>query len=226
MDTLPPFADEEPDAVLAALTQVVAGIAATFGRSCEVVLHDYRRAEASVVAVAGRLTAREVGSPMSEIGLAMLARGDDATAELNYVTRTSAGQVLKSSTLPLKDRSGRLFGALCLNLDVTPLWQARDLIGELAGEEPADAPTTTFSADFDDVVDAVLRKEAHELGKPVTALTRPERIRVLRALDRRGAFAVRRAAPRIADALGISRASLYADLAECRRDAPSTGATS
>ncbi|MEV8377457.1 helix-turn-helix transcriptional regulator [Kribbella sp. NPDC056861] len=210
-------ADDEPDAVLAALTQVVDGIAATFGRSCEVVLHDYRRADASVVAVAGRLTAREVGSPMSEIGLSVLAKGDGATAELNYLTRTSDGQVLKSSTLPLKDRSGHLFGALCLNVDVTPLWQARDLLGDLAGDEPAELPTTTFSSDFDDVVDAVLRKQAHELGKPVTALTRPERMTVLRALDQRGAFAVRRAAPRIAEALGISRASLYADLAECRR---------
>jgi predicted transcriptional regulator YheO len=159
---------------------------------------------------------------MSEIGLSVLGQGDNATAELNYLTRTSDGQVLKSSTLPLKDRAGRLFGALCLNVDVTPLWQARDLLGDLAGDEPAELPTTTFSSDFDDVVDAVLRKQAHELGKPVTTLTRSERMTVLRALDQRGAFAVRRAAPRIAEALGISRASLYADLAECRRTGESS----
>ncbi|MGW7215773.1 PAS domain-containing protein, partial [Streptomyces collinus] len=35
----------ERDAILAALTPVVEGIAATFGPVCEVVLHDYRNPE-------------------------------------------------------------------------------------------------------------------------------------------------------------------------------------
>ncbi len=43
--------DAEREAILAALAPVVDGIAATFGPVCEVVLHDYRRPEASVVAV-------------------------------------------------------------------------------------------------------------------------------------------------------------------------------
>jgi predicted transcriptional regulator YheO len=49
------------DGILAALVPVVDGLAATFGGSCEVVLHDYRRPEASVVAVGGKLTGGPVG---------------------------------------------------------------------------------------------------------------------------------------------------------------------
>ena len=44
--------DAERDAILAALTPVVDGIAATFGPVCDVVLHDYRKPGESVVAVA------------------------------------------------------------------------------------------------------------------------------------------------------------------------------
>ena len=53
--------DGERDAILAALAPVVDGITATFGPMCEVVLHDYRRPEQSVVAIAGSVTGRAVG---------------------------------------------------------------------------------------------------------------------------------------------------------------------
>ncbi|KAA9154691.1 transcriptional regulator [Amycolatopsis acidicola] len=203
--------------VIEALKQVVPGLAATFGRSCEVVLHDYRQGERSVVAVSGEVTGRHVGGALSEIGLAMLARGEDAEAELNYVTRTPEGRTVKSSTLPLRDDDGTLVGALCVNLDVTALQQAGDVLADLAGIASAPVPATTFTDDFDEVVEAVVRAEERNLAKPVATLTRRERLPLLKALDERGVFAVRGAAPKIAARLGISRASLYTDLAECRK---------
>ncbi|TVT52552.1 transcriptional regulator [Amycolatopsis rhizosphaerae] len=209
---------ETADAILDALKQVIPGLAATFGRSCEIVLHDYRRGEQSVVAVAGQVTGRRIGGVTSEIGLRMLAQGDDAHDDLNYVTRTNSGRTVKSSTLPLRDAGGRVFGALCVNLDVTALRQVADLLGDLAGVAPAAPPTTTFTDDFDEVLEAVIRAEELALAKPVDSLTRQERLPLLRALDERGLFTVRGAAPRVAARLGISRASLYTDLAACRTD--------
>lgn len=212
---------ETADAILDALKDLVPGLAATFGRSCEVVLHDYRLGDRSVVAVAGDVTGRHVGGATSEIGLRMLAQGNDARPEVNYVTRTESGRTVKSSTLPLRDADGHVFGALCVNLDVTALRQVGDLLSDLAGLAPATIPATTFTDDFDDVVDAVVRAEELALAKPVGTLSRRERLRLLKTLDERGVFTVRGAAPRIAARLGISRASLYTDLAECRRGADS-----
>jgi predicted transcriptional regulator YheO len=208
---------ETADVILDALKDLVPGLAATFGRSCEVVLHDYRLGDRSVVAVAGEVTGRHVGGATSEIGLRMLADGDDASPELNYVTRTESGRTVKSSTVPLRDADGHVFGALCVNLDVTALRQVGDLLSDLAGLAPPTVPATTFTDDFDEVVDAVVRAEELALAKPVDTLTRQERLRLLKALDQRGVFTVRGAAPRIAARLRISRASLYTDLAACRR---------
>ncbi|HJQ48883.1 MAG TPA: helix-turn-helix transcriptional regulator [Amycolatopsis sp.] len=209
---------DSADVALNALGQVVPGLAATFGRSCEVVLHDYRRGEHSVIAVAGEVTGRYVGGAMSEIGLRMLAQGDGAEPELNYVTRTAEGRTVKSSTLPLRDEDGTVFGALCVNFDVTALRQVGDMLGDLAGLPPTGSPpATTFTDDFDEVVDAVVRAEELALAKPVASLTRQERLPLLRTLDERGVFTVRGAAPKVAARLGISRASLYTDLAECRK---------
>jgi predicted transcriptional regulator YheO len=210
-------ADASADAILSALLPVIDGLAATFGPTCEVVLHDYRRGEQSVVAVSGAVTGRTVGGALSEIGLAVLAQGDAAANDINYVTRTPGGRIVKSSTMPLRDGAGHVFGALCVNVDVTALRQAGDLLTVLAGTPPAQVPVTTFSDDFDDVVDSLIRAEELSRGKPVGTLTRPERLTLLRVLDRRGVFTVRNAVPRIADRLGVSRSAVYADLADSRK---------
>ncbi|MFC8103623.1 transcriptional regulator [Streptomyces sp. NPDC057363] len=209
--------DAERNSVLAALRPVVDGIAATFGPVCEVVLHDYRRPERSVVAVAGSVTGRTVGGAMSEIGMRVLARGDEARDELNYVTRTGDGTLLKSSTMVLRDSTGAVFGALCVNLDVTAVDRAQALLGALAGAAgaPADPPATTFGDDIDAVVDAIL--DAHPLrDRSWAALDRAQRLALFRDLDGRGVFAVRRSVEQVAARLGISRASAYNYLSRAR----------
>ncbi|MEV5476906.1 helix-turn-helix transcriptional regulator [Streptomyces sp. NPDC052207] len=208
---------EEQDAVIAALTPVVDGIVATLGSFCEVVVHDFRRPENSVVAIAGSVTGRAVGGSMSEIGMGLLARGDEATDELNYVTRTPSGKLLKSSTMLLRDPSGTVFGALCVNVDITAVNQAHALIGELAGVTGATAvPTTTFGDDIDSVVDAIVDSHQLRQNKQWSELSRDERLGLFRSLDEQGVFAVRGAAQHVAERLGISRASAYNYLARAR----------
>lgn len=170
------------------------------------------------MAVAGQVTGRRIGGAMSEIGLSMLAQGDDAANDLNYVTRTADGRVVKSSTMPLRDEHGQLIGALCVNIDVTALRQASDILSALAGVAPVELPATTFTNDFDDVVDAVVRAEELARGKPFSSLSRAERLSLISVLDKRGVFAVRNAVPRVSGRLGMSRSGLCADLAECRKD--------
>ncbi|MCM3301396.1 PAS domain-containing protein [Streptomyces pseudogriseolus] len=210
--------DAEREAILAALTPVVDGIAATFGPVSEVVLHDYRRPEASVVAVAGSVTGRTAGGAMSEIGMRMLARGDEAADELNYLTRTGTGVLVKSSTMLLRDSTGAVFGALCVNVDVTAVSQAHTLLGALAGLAggPAEPPTTPFGNDIDSVVEAIVDDHQQLRHRGWAQLDREERLRLFRDLDARGVFAVRRAVEQVAGRLGISRASAYSYLSQSR----------
>ncbi|MCD9874375.1 helix-turn-helix transcriptional regulator [Streptomyces guryensis] len=210
--------DAERDAILAALGPVVDGIAATFGPVCEVVLHDYRRPEKSVVAVAGEVTGRGVGGAMSEIGMRVLAQGDEAADDLNYVTRTGTGKLVKSSTMVLRDSTGAVFGALCVNVDITAVNEAHALLGALAGlvSGAAEPPVTAFGNDIDSVVDAIL--DAHRLGRNESwaGLGRAERLDLFRGLDEQGVFAVRRAIEQVAARLGISRATAYSYLSQAR----------
>ncbi|WP_030247532.1 MULTISPECIES: helix-turn-helix transcriptional regulator [unclassified Streptomyces] len=210
--------DAERDAILSALTPVADGIAATFGPLCEAVLHDYRNPEKSVVAVAGSVTGRTVGGVMSEIGMRVLARGDEASDELNYVTRTRSGTLVKSSTMVLRDSTGAVFGALCVNVDVSAVSQVHGLLGALAGlgSAPAELPTTTFGNDIDSVVDALVDAHQSRQRGSWAELDRAERLELFGGLDTRGVFAVRGAVEQVAARLGISRASAYNYLAQAR----------
>jgi predicted transcriptional regulator YheO len=215
--------ETERDAILAALRPVVDGIAATFGPVCEVVLHDYRKPENSVVAIAGSVTGRRVGGAMSEIGMRMVARGDEAADELNYVTRTDTGTLVKSSTMLLRDSTGRVFGAVCVNVDVTAASEVHALLGALAGigAAPEEPPVTTFGDDIDSVVDVMLDAHRHQSW---ALLDRAGRLDLFRSLDERGVFAVRRAIEQVAGRLGISRASAYSYLSQSRKQAQQTNA--
>ncbi|MFE9450415.1 transcriptional regulator [Streptomyces sp. NPDC006739] len=208
----------EQDAIIGALTPVIDGIAASLGSLCEVVIHDFRRPENSIVALAGSVTGRGVGGSMSEIGMRLLAGGDRASDELNYLTRTADGKLVKSSTMLLRDARGTVFGALCVNLDVTAVNQVHTLIGELAGVTgpAAGLPTTTFGDDIGAVLDAIVDARQLRDNKEWSRLGRAGRLELFRDLDRRGVFAVRGAVQQVATRLGISRASAYTYLAAAR----------
>jgi predicted transcriptional regulator YheO len=203
------------DAVLAAMVAAAPGLAQTIGQHCEVVVHDYRDPDRSVVAVAGDVTGRQVGDAMSEIGLRVLAAGDAAVPDVDYITRADDGRILKCSTFPLFDADAHLIGALCVNLDVSVLHRAAAMLSDLAGTRVAmsEPPRTGFSGDLDELIDSVTDAAAARSTAPIASLPRAERLEVIRALQDAGAFALRGAAVRIAARLGVSRAALYNDVA-------------
>lgn len=204
----------EADLRLATLAQVIGAMAEALGPNAEIVLHDYRRPEHSVVAVAGSVTHRKVGSAMSEIGLSVLSEGEDARDRLNYLTATPDGRIVKSSTIVLRDSQNKVFGALCINVDITELRQAANVLAGLIGQQ-MDAPQpTTFVDDIRVVIDTVLAEQLG--GRTSGSLTREDRLAIFRALDERGVFGIKRGLTQVAERLGISRATGYAYLQSVR----------
>jgi predicted transcriptional regulator YheO len=206
---------QDADRRLRALADVIGPLARSLGAHCEIVLHDYRIPEHSVVAVAGKVTQRRVGSAMSEIGLSVLAEGETATDRLNYLTKAPNGRVINSSTIVLRDDRGKVFGALCINMDVTELRQASSVLSALIGDFAQPKPTT-FTDDIRDVIDVAVREELR--GRSPAALTREDRLDITRALDERGIFSIKRGMGQVAAALGVSRATAYAGLQVVRTE--------
>lgn len=198
------------------LKSIVPAVAATLGRHCEVVVHDFRRPDNSIVAIAGGLTGRHVGGSMSQIGLEVLAAGDEAEERYDYVTRGPGGRVMRSTTIPLRDADGRVFGAFCINIDTTELRTLHALVEDMIGTAPQSPTDVTFVDNVGDVIDEVIREEQSKLGSTIDRFDKSERLEILKALDRRGVFSVQRSVPQVAEYLGVSRVTVYAYLREVR----------
>lgn len=213
------------DDYFAMLKGIMPGIAATLGDHGEVVLHDFRDLDRSIVAIDGKVTGRSVGGSITQLGLMLIAQGDAAEDQINYVTRTPEGRVLRSSTLPLRDQSGQVFGALCINIDVTELRLLARVVSDLAGTAQEAPEAVAFTDDVGQVLEAVMAEEELRLGVSIDRMNRQDRLAIFRALDERGVFSLQRSMPRVADALGISRATAYAYLDEVRNGSSSKAAS-
>ncbi|MBO0867289.1 MAG: PAS domain-containing protein [Micromonosporaceae bacterium] len=204
------------DDYLAVLGGLLEPMARALGGRTEVVLHDFRRPEHSIVAIAGDVTGRHPGGSVTEIGLAIIRAGDEAEESYNYTTQTPDGRVLKSSTVPLRDAAGRVFGALCVNVDITEMRMMSRVLQDMIGIDAVTPRPVTFVDDIDRVIGEVLQEETEMLGPRPSGLTKPERLQLLKALDHRGVFSLQRSVTQVAAYLGLSRATLYNDLREMR----------
>jgi predicted transcriptional regulator YheO len=219
----------DPSGLRDVLVPVMKAIATTIGPRCEVVLHEIRPGEpldTSIVAIEnGHVTGRTVGGPSTNLGLEAIQSGRANPDRFNYRTRTNDGRELRSSSIYFRGADGQLMAALCINLDVAPYLNARDALGELIGPPSAedDEVPETFGKEMGEVLDALIQRSIDRSGVAIGLMTRDQKIAVIRDLDGRGAFLVKRAIERIARALRISRVTAYAYLQEART--PSADAT-
>lgn len=106
-----------------ALKQIAKGIALQFGPNCEVVIHEIsdKSAYSSIVAIEnGHVTGRKVGDGPSHVVLEQLGHEDDSVRDqFGYLTRTKDGKILKSTSVYIRDETGRVAAILGINYDIS-----------------------------------------------------------------------------------------------------------
>ncbi|GAA5109516.1 helix-turn-helix transcriptional regulator [Pseudonocardia adelaidensis] len=213
---------DSPAELLPALEPIMKAVAAAVGPHCEVVLHDLskRDMEHTIVAIEnGHVTGREVGGPSTNRGLELLRREAEDHDEYGYRGRTGDGRELRSSSVYLHDADGRVIAALCINVDLTPLQAARAALDTALRPAAEDSPARdeeVFASDISEVLDKLIDGAIARTGKTVALMDRDDRIAVLRFLDERGAFFVKRAVDRVARRLNVSRVTAYNYLEQVR----------
>ncbi|MGR5470138.1 helix-turn-helix transcriptional regulator, partial [Vibrio astriarenae] len=97
-------------------------IADLIGPHCEVVIHSFESLDNSVVKIVnGHHTGREIGSPITDLGLRMW-RAFEKTGEVSpksYFTNASNGSLLKSTTCILAGPKQKPIGMLCINMNLS-----------------------------------------------------------------------------------------------------------
>ncbi|WP_370939816.1 aminotransferase class V-fold PLP-dependent enzyme [Amycolatopsis sp. cg13] len=190
--------------LLTALIPAVDGLAAMLGPGNEVLLHDLSRLPDSIVAIAGRLTGRSVGGPMTDLLLGLVRRG--TTQDLtNYRTHSPDGREIRSSTLFLRDAEGTAIGCLCVNSELPAAAQT----SEERREE-------TFLPDVDSLQRFLVGRAIGKSGIPVELMKKRHKSAVVRELDEAGYFLIKDAVDHLAGQLEVTRYTIYNYLNEIR----------
>jgi predicted transcriptional regulator YheO len=214
---------QDAEQVLATLAMLVEPLSRTMPEDSEVVLHDLRRLPNSIVAVAGDVTGRSVGGPATDLLLRKAAAGTIATT-VGYETRLPDGRSLRSTTIVVKDAEGTPVAALCINSDVM-IWQAVKAIAESmlpqessTEQRPELPPEEKFFPDIDELAQHLLAEAIDTCGAPVDLMQKRHKISVVNDLKDRGFFMLKESVGMAAQALQVTRFTVYNYLNELEND--------
>jgi predicted transcriptional regulator YheO len=202
---------KEQQVMVEQLKQVAQGLGETFAPFCEVVIHDLLHAEHAIVAIHNNLSGREVGDPATEIGLARIGDPEYPQVIANYSNRFADGRPAKSTSIGIKDSSGRYVAALCINVDLTLFSALQNALGQFGSTDDSAAVKETLDPPGAEGIRMRIDQFAARLATTPRALKTEDRRALMRELKESGSMEVRRAMELVALHLGVSRATVYND---------------
>jgi predicted transcriptional regulator YheO len=194
------------------LRQVAAGIAAQFGSNCEVAIHDLSRdPDRSIVFIAnGHVSGRKVGDGASNVVMEQLRTQDPEPRDhLCYLTKTPDGKILKSSTVYIRDRKGKVSAILAINYDISRLILMEEALHDLTstGEEVPSEPERITNVS--DLLDELIQQSVALVGKPAAVMNKEDKVKAIQFLSQNGAFLITKSGDKVAKYFGISKYTLY-----------------
>ena len=199
------------------LKQIAAGLAAQFGENCEIVIHDLTKgsADSSIVHIEnGSVSGRKVGDGPSGAVLDALKNPDALTDRLAYLTKTENGRILKSSTIYIKDDSGKPCYIFSINYDITNLLALESSIHSITAcsapdqNGESDSPRL-ITHDVNGLLDELIEQAVALVGVPVPLMSKEDKIKAFNYLNDAGAFLITKSGDKVAKYFGISKYTLY-----------------
>lgn len=206
--------------ILDMLKQIAKGLAAQFGESCEVLIHDLQYdggSGSSIVYIEnGHITNRKVGDgPSGAVLNAIKHNKGRLPDKLAYLTKTEDGRILKSSTIYIHDESGIPRYLFAINYDITNLLAIENSIHGLiacdshnGSSDSSDSPKM-ITHDVNTLLDELIEQSVALVGVPVPLMSKDDKIKAINFLNDAGAFLITKSGDKVAKYFGISKYTLY-----------------
>ncbi|MBR2027534.1 MAG: PAS domain-containing protein [Oscillospiraceae bacterium] len=217
-------------------TKITEFFGRVLGPDYEVALHDISDQQGALVAVAnGHISGRSIGHLASDKLLGIIENheyeGNDFV--LHQYGMSPNGKILCSSTMFIKDETGQLIGALCINFDDSRYRELSQKVFNLC--HPDALVDTNFRFDTTKVpLKAESSKHAKLHGAPDSSayeiisaelkeqnlkpanMTLKDKLRIISALDSKGVFLIKGAVKDAAEIFGCSQATMYRHLSKIK----------
>ena len=213
------------------LKQLADGLARQFGPDCEIVIHDltHQDLEHSVAYIKnGHISNRRAGDGPSKVVLETMHKDPASlTDHLGYLTRTSEGKILKSSTMYIRNAEGAAIDyLLSINYDITGLLTVDRSIKALIDTEPQEdvkKQPEQIVHNVNDLLDSLIEQSVALIGKPVALMNKEEKVTAIQFLNDAGACLITKSGDKVSKYFGISKFTLYSYIDVNSRKSSSQG---
>lgn len=191
------------------------------GFSCEIVLHDLDKPyESTIVDIRNsHITGRKIGSCGSNLGLEVMRGTVKNGDRYNYITHTSDGKTLRSSSVFFHDNNGKICACLCINQDIGDTLRFESFLKRFNQYEVEAEPVQeVFAQNVSELMNYFIIEGQKYVGKAIPAMERTDKIAFLEYLDKKGVFQIAKSSERICEELSISKYTLYKYLDITRSD--------
>ncbi len=215
----------EKEQVFTTLKQLADLMTQMFGDNCEIAIHDLTTQHMQLIHITGNVTRREPGAPVTDVvAKHLIQEGNGVTDRHCFMTLTDDGRELKSSTSYLRDSKGDVIAAFCINFNTTDHHNAIQLLesfvnrGGAGKTAPGTADDTPEKMSFsiNNTVDSLFEQAVAEIGKRPASMNTDEKIRLVKLLEKKGAFQIRGVVSQVALRLGVSNFTIYNYLKKIR----------
>lgn len=212
--------DVEISRKLQAYIPLVKFLARFLGSNCEVVLHDVRNIEKSIIAIENNhISGRIIGDPLKNLGRFFREQENPSADFIKpRITSDDKGRKRKTASYLIKDEDGDLIGLLCLNMDMTRFTELKELLDEYVlgpgiKVQPEPQPATFVDEEEDhsieDLTHSIIKDTIHGSPVPPSRMNPEEKMEIVEKLNSRGVFLLRGALGEVANLLETSENSIY-----------------
>lgn len=193
-------------------------IVETFGKNCEVAIHEFSHPESSVVYLAGNVIGRQLGSPLTEpLALQLRLYGDNVPNLYNFYRKQKNGELVKCANIFIRDDQGKAIGCFCINYNVSLMETMKMFVDEwLPSNDKLEKSTEEKSTDVSGVLDQIIEDTLSNYNKPVHLMQKEDKVKIVEILEEKGVFLVKGAVDQVANVIGVSRYTIYNYLDEIR----------
>ncbi|MFP4084232.1 MAG: transcriptional regulator [Desulfonatronovibrio sp.] len=203
----------EKEHIFSLLRQISDALVTMFPKNLEVVLHDLSQPNSSIHHIAGSVTGRKKGGPVTDLVVKTLhSEGKESRDRHNYKTTSNDGRILKSSTVFIRDSSGEVIGVFCINFDTTDYLnavRALDMFTAAVSDFNGTEKMETFSGSITETIESLIEQAVAKTGRELASMSLDERIRTVGELDTSGVFKIKGGIDLVAQRMGVSKCTIY-----------------
>lgn len=191
------------------LKRMADGISRTFGRNCEVVVHDMEKEleDSIVYIVNGHVSNRDISDGTSYLVLSVRNSLDVFHEDrFNYIIKSDEKFIKCTSMFFYNDDTLKYI--FSINFDVTDLMKTQEAVNSLLIHNESEE-IDKFPSDVNEMLERLIRQSVEIVGKPVSEMNYKEKARAIKFLDECGAFLITKATDVVAEFFGISKYTIY-----------------